>query len=71
LLRGKVGRSYGHPIAAFISGEQTDVTPPSALLTAMYELTAGDLRVLLALLEDKSPDVIAAQFGTVATVRTH
>jgi DNA-binding CsgD family transcriptional regulator len=38
----------------------------------MYALTGGELRVLLALLEGKSPDAIAAQFGiSITTVRTH
>jgi DNA-binding CsgD family transcriptional regulator/PAS domain-containing protein len=71
-LRGDVGRKYGVPVAIFISGQHTAPKPPPALLAEMYELTGGELRVLLALLEGKSPDAIAAQFGiSVTTVRTH
>jgi DNA-binding CsgD family transcriptional regulator/PAS domain-containing protein len=71
-LRGELGRKCGAPIAIFISGEETAPQPPPALLAEIYELTGGELRVLLVLLEGRSPDTIAGRLGiSVATVRTH
>lgn len=69
-LRGDLGRTYGTPIA--LSGERTAPKPLPALLAAMFDLTGGELRVLLALLDGKAPDMIAAEFGiSIATVRSH
>jgi DNA-binding CsgD family transcriptional regulator len=71
-LHGDDGQRSDAPVAIFISGEQTAAKPPPALLAEMYALTGGELRVLLALLEGKSPDAIAAGFAiSIATVRTH
>jgi DNA-binding CsgD family transcriptional regulator/PAS domain-containing protein len=71
-LRADPGRTYGAPIAIFISGERTVIEPPPALLAEMYALTGGELRILLALLEGIGPGAIAVRFGiSIATVRTH
>jgi DNA-binding CsgD family transcriptional regulator len=64
--------AYSGSYALFFAGEKTAPRPPLALLSAMYELTGGELRVLVALLEGKSPSAIADTFGiSVTTVRTH
>jgi len=59
-------------IAIFITSAETSRQPPGALLAAAFNLTAGELRVLLALMEGLSPADIADRFGlSVPTVRSH
>ncbi len=59
-------------IAIFITSAETSAQPPGALLAAAFNLTAGELRVLLALMEGLSPADIADRFGlSVPTVRSH
>lgn len=58
--------------AIFFSSANTNLPPPAKPLMDAFGLTAAELRILVLLLEGRSPGTIAEDIGIgISTVRTH
>lgn len=70
--RLSTGASYGAVVAVFIRKAMLDLHSPLELLSRRYDLTAGELRVLLALIDTGNVAEVARHLGIVeGTVRNH
>ena len=70
--RLSTGVCYGAVVAIFIRKATLDLQSPVELLSRRYDLTAGELRVLLALIDTGSVAEVARHFGiSEGTVRNH
>ena len=70
--RVSTGVSYGAVVAIFIRKATLDLQSPVELLSRRYGLTAGELRVVLALLDTGSVSDVARSLGiSEGTVRNH
>jgi len=70
--RLSTGVCYGAVVAIFIRKATLDLQSPVELLSRRYDLTAGELRVLLALIDTGSVAEVARLLGiSEGTVRNH
>ncbi len=70
--RLSTGVCYGAVVAIFIREATLDLQSPVELLSRRYDLTAGELRVLLALIDTGSVAEVARLLGiSEGTVRNH
>jgi DNA-binding CsgD family transcriptional regulator len=70
--RLSTGASYGAVVALFVRKAALDLQSPVELLSRRYDLTAGELRVLLSLIDTGSVADVARSLGiSEGTVRNH
>jgi DNA-binding CsgD family transcriptional regulator len=70
--RLSTGATYGAVVAIFIRTATLDLQSPVELLSRRYDLTAGELRVLLALIDTGTVADVARNLGiSEGTVRNH
>jgi DNA-binding CsgD family transcriptional regulator len=70
--RLSTGASYGAVVAVFVRKAALDLQSPVELLSRRYDLTAGELRVLLSLIDTGSVADVARGLGiSEGTVRNH
>lgn len=70
--RLSTGASFGAVVAIFVRKAMPGLQSPVELLSRRYDLTAGELRVLLALIDVGSVAEVAHHLGiSEGTVRTH
>jgi DNA-binding CsgD family transcriptional regulator len=70
--RRKAGASYAAVAAVFVQKAALDLQSPLEILSKLYRLTPGELRVLLGIVEINSIQRVAEMLGiSEATVKTH